>query len=365
MQFIVICFFVSLAATLFVVRTSASHSRVSGDSDLSGPQKFHTRVVPRIGGAAIILASLAGLLTAYFQGRTYWREIALLLIAGSPAFLAGFIEDLTKKVGVLARLCATMVAGLVAALILGAVVQRTGIDWIDAMLLSVPLISIAVTCFAVAGLANAINIIDGFNGLSSMVAILMFGSIGYISIQTGDALVLGISLIMIGSIAGFFVWNYPAGLIFLGDGGAYFIGFMLAESVILLVLRNPAVSPWYAVLLFSYPIFETLFSVYRRVIVRRVSPGSPDGVHLHSIIYRRVLRWMIADSENLGSTLRNSMTSPYLWLLSGMAIFPASIFWANSYILFAFVLGFCFSYVWLYRKIIRFKTPKWIVFHLK
>ncbi|RYG29571.1 hypothetical protein EON81_26455, partial [bacterium] len=56
-------------------------------------------------------------------------------------------------------------------------------------------ISVAVTCFAVAGLANAINIIDGFNGLSSMVAMLMFGSVGYIAIQTGDALVLGISLI--------------------------------------------------------------------------------------------------------------------------------------------------------------------------
>lgn len=365
MQFTVFCFFISLAVTLFIVRTSVTHGFASADSDMSGPQKFHSRPVPRIGGVGVFVACCAGWVLALVQDRPYWRELGLLLLAATPAFFAGLTEDLTKRVGVLARLSATMLSGLIAAWLVGAVVQRTNIAWVDSYVLAIPVLAFALTCLAVAGLANAFNIIDGFNGLSSMVAILMFGSIGYIALQAGDFMILGITLIMIGAVAGFFVWNFPAGLIFLGDGGAYFVGFMLAECVILLIYRNPVVSPWYAILLFIYPIFETLFSIYRRVVVRKTSAGSPDGVHLHSIIFRRVLRWMISDSQNLGATLRNSMTSPYLWLLSAMAIFPASIFWNNSKILFVFVIAFCFSYVWLYRRIIRFKTPKWLVFRLK
>ena len=68
---------------------------------------------------------------------------------------------------------------------------------------------------------------------------------------------------------GFFVWNFPAGLIFLGDGGAYFLGFYVAELAILLLHRNPAVSPMFPLLLCIYPVFETLFSIYRRTLPAR------------------------------------------------------------------------------------------------
>ncbi|KVD68742.1 hypothetical protein WK15_32420 [Burkholderia ubonensis] len=79
-------------------------------------------------------------------------------------------------------------------------------------------------------------------------------------------------------------------LIFPGDGGAYFIGFMLAELAILLVMRNREVSAWYPVLLFMYPIFETCFSIYRKKFVRGMSPGNPDGVHRHMLVYKRLMR---------------------------------------------------------------------------
>ena len=83
---------------------------------------------------------------------------------------------------------------------------------------------------------------------------------------------------------GFFVWNFPAGLIFLGDGGAYFLGFYLAELAILLLHRNPEVSPMFPLLLCIYPVFETLFSIYRRKCAarpagrhaRRRPPAQPD-----------------------------------------------------------------------------------------
>ncbi|KWE82613.1 hypothetical protein WL81_30570 [Burkholderia ubonensis] len=82
-------------------------------------------------------------------------------------------------------------------------------------------------------------------------------------------------------------------LIFPGDGGAYFIGFMPAELAILLVMRNRKVSAWYPVPLFTYPIFETCFSIYRKKFMRGMSPGIPDGMHRHMLVYKRLMRRLI------------------------------------------------------------------------
>ena len=145
----------------------------------------------------------------------------------------------------------------------------------------------------VAGIANAVNIIDGFNGLASMCAVLMLISIGYVAFQVGDLAVMYMAAIGVGAVLGFFVWNFPLGLIFLGDGGAYFLGFFVAELAILLLHRNPGVSPMFPLLVCIYPVFETVFSIYRRVMLRGQPAGMPDGIHLHSLIYRRVMRWAI------------------------------------------------------------------------
>ena len=151
--------------------------------------------------------------------------------------------------------------------------------------------------FAVAGIANAINIIDGFNGLASMCVVLMLGALAYVAFQVGDPTVATLALAGIGAVLGFFLWNFPGGLIFLGDGGAYFLGFFVAELSILLLVRNPTVSPLFPLLACIYPIFETVFSIYRRRFLRATPPSMPDGIHLHSLIYRRLLRWAVGDSS--------------------------------------------------------------------
>lgn len=131
----------------------------------------------------------------------------------------------------------------------------------------------SLTALAVAGLANAINIIDGFNGLAAIVATMMFLSLALVAFHVGDVFVLSCALVMAGAILGFFLWNFPGGHIFLGDGGAYLIGFMLGELAVLLTMRHTEVSAWYPVLMFIYPIFETLFSIYRKQFLRGISPG--------------------------------------------------------------------------------------------
>ncbi|AQW30435.1 glycosyltransferase [Ralstonia syzygii subsp. celebesensis] len=356
-----VAFLVSFAVTLMVIRYSSLHAHITADWDLHGVQKFHARPVPRIGGLGIVLAMTAAAVAAWIRDpQVVGYPFLLLVVCVMPAFIAGFIEDMTKRVSPRERLLATMAAALVAVYLLNAKIVRIDIHLID-LALAIPLISIAITTVAVAGLANSINIIDGFNGLASMVAMMMFVSLAYVAFRVGDTLILTIAFAMIGAILGFFIWNFPAGHIFLGDGGAYMIGFVLAECSILLVLRNGSVSAWYPVLMVIYPIFETLFSIYRRRILKGVPAGYPDGVHLHTLIYRRVMRWAVGSKDERHRLRRNSMTSPYLWLLSLLAVLPATLFWNSKIVLLVFVAIFIFLYVWLYWRIVRFQSPRWLI----
>ncbi|WP_153099863.1 MraY family glycosyltransferase [Paraburkholderia hayleyella] len=353
-------FIVSLTITLLIVRYAHVHEKFSTDADLAGVQKFHARPVPRIGGVGIVFGLVVSTLSLYGTYPVVAGGILGLSACGLPAFASGLSEDLTKKVSPLTRLLCTMAAAALAYFMLQISVTRISVPPLD-FLLTYPVIAFAVTVLAVAALANAVNIIDGFNGLAAMVALMMFASLAYVAFQVSDAVVLSASLIMMGAVLGFFIWNFPAGLIFLGDGGAYFIGFMLAELSILLVMRNPEVSAWYPVLLFMYPIFETCFSIYRKKFVRGISPGIPDGVHLHMLVYKRLMRWVVGSRTARELTRRNSLTSPYLWLLCLVAVVPATLFWRHTLHLFCFVVVFALTYVWLYLSIVRFRSPRWMV----
>jgi UDP-N-acetylmuramyl pentapeptide phosphotransferase/UDP-N-acetylglucosamine-1-phosphate transferase len=163
-----------------------------------------------------------------------------------------------------------------------------------------------------------------------------------------------------GAVLGFFVWNYPAGLIFLGDGGAYFLGFFVSVLGILLLNRNPQVSPLFPLLMMIYPVFETLFSMYRRRIVKGRPVGMPDGVHLHSLIYRRLLGWAVGRDDAARLTRRSTLTAPYLWLLCMMAVIPSVLFWDDSRVLGACIVLFAIAYLYLYRRLVRFRTPRWL-----
>jgi len=358
-----ISFAVSALLTLLVIKQSKFHG-ASLDSDLLGVQKVHAHAVPRIGGLCIFASVVISGVVSMLREPDIGRWILLLLLCSSVAFLGGIVEDYTKRVSPFRRLILTMTAAVMGYFLLGASIER--IDWIFSYWpLKYIWISLPLTVLAVAGIANAINIIDGFNGLASVVTICMLLSLGYVALQVNDMFVLVVALMVAGATAGFLVWNYPAGLIFLGDGGAYFIGFMLGELALLLVMRNPQVSTWYAALLLIYPTFETLFSIYRRVFLRGTSPGVPDGIHLHSLIFRRLVQWAVGRHDARALMRRNSLTSPYLWLLSLMAVIPATLFWRHTWILILCCLLFISSYIWLYVRIVRFKSPRWMIFGKK
>jgi len=356
------CFIIGMFATLLILRSSMRHGHISADHDLSGVQKYHARPVPRIGGSGVMAALLGGCVIAQLNDSAIADGLWLLVLCAMPAFITGIAEDFTKTVRPRWRLLATAASAAFAAWLLEGVIARTHIPGLDLLLPWAPF-AVALTLFVVAGVANAINIIDGFNGLASMCVFMMILAMAYVAFQVGDTFVFTACLITAGAVLGFFVWNFPAGLIFLGDGGAYLLGFLLAELGILLVHRNANVSPIFPLLLCAYPIFETIFTMYRRKFVRGVATAAPDGIHLHTLIHRRLIRWTLQNNlERRRLTRRNSMTSPYLWLLCLTSVIPSVLWWNSTAILSWFLLAFVIAYMWLYARIVRFKTPRWMVF---
>ncbi len=360
MLILLMAFAVSLVVTLWLVRRTKSEGHRFHDHDLSGPQKFHVTPVPRVGGLGIVAGVLVGISALWWSDAGVALQALLLMACAVPAFGSGLTEDLTKTQSPRRRLFFTAVSASLAVVFLDAVISRTdipGLDWVVSFSAGAALI----TVFVVAGVANSLNIIDGFNGLASMCAVLMLASVGYVGFQVGDELIVVMAVAGVGAVLGFFVWNFPAGLIFLGDGGAYFLGFYIAELAILLLYRNPSVSPMFPLLVCIYPVFETLFSIYRRVMLRNQPAGMPDGIHLHSLIYRRIMRWAIGKKAKRSAARRNSMTSPYLWMLCMTAVVPAMLFWDSTAALASFIVLFGVGYTALYWRIVRFKAPRWMI----
>jgi len=283
----------SFAFNAAIVGSQRWHGKLTHDHDLGGVQKVHTTAVPRIGGIGVMAGLLCsiGIFAYAYPGTldgTQLNLILLLLCASIPAFIAGVIEDFTKKVSVRMRLAATVASSLLASALLGATLGDLNIWGLDSLLVYAP-VAIVVTAVVVAGAANAVNIIDGFNGLSSSTIILMSAGLGAIAWQYDDAFVMTLAALSAGAAAGFFLLNYPAGKLFLGDGGAYFLGFWVAEMAVLLLVRHAEINAWQVLGVCAYPIIEVLFSIYRRRFIQNVSPGAPDALHLHTLVFRRVV----------------------------------------------------------------------------
>lgn len=348
-------------ACYLIIRYEHLHAHLSHDHTEAGPQKFHALPTPRIGGLPIvggifISAALLPALPNHFSDQLY----QLLLLAAMPAFLGGITEDITKKVGVSQRLLLTILSGVLGCLLLGATLDHLGIPGVDALFTWAPL-AIAFTAFAVGGIANSVNIIDGYNGLASGFAIIASLAMAVVAGQHGDSLLLYANLAMAGALLGFIGWNWPMGKIFLGDGGAYFTGFWLAEMTILLVVRNPSVSVWFPLAIMIHPVFETLFTIYRRKFLHESHPGMPDANHLHQMIYKRLVRLHVGSREAQHKTRRNSRVAPYFWAFTGMTACAASMIPGHEHALQLLCLLYCAAYIWLYRRLSSWRIPKWLI----
>ena len=350
--FAVIAPFAAVAAWVgarALCRSAKGHERAL-DETWGGPQKVHAEPTPRIGGMAVAAGIVGGTLAQGLMGADIGAWLLLLLCA-APGFAWGLIEDLTKRGDVMVRLVLTAISAGLAFVLLDARITQIDLPYIDD-LLTLTTVSFAFTLFAVAGVSHATNVIDGLNGLSGFTSLLAATGLAVVAWSVGDAFVASAASILAASVAGFLLVNFPRGRIFLGDGGAYLVGLLLAELSVLIVFRNSEVSVWFPLVLLAYPIWETIFSMLRRRDRGR-SSGQADRLHLHSLVYHRVVRGRSRKTRDV--IARNSLASLCLWPLPIACFGAALALWQDSLALQLAAGAFAMFYVLLYRTIVRFR----------
>ncbi len=337
---------VSAALCLILVLTQRWLGMLTAD-DTQGIQKVHTTITPRVGGFGIFLGFAFAIFLFTPSGSSLtW----LVLIAALPAWIAGLAEDLTDRISTRIRLLATTISAALAWWLTGYTISSVDIPIIDQLLSWTPL-ALLFTLFAVAGVAHAINLIDGFNGLAAGTVLICLIALGVIASNQGDVEVLKITLLLMTATLGFFILNYPFGKIFLGDGGAYALGFFIAWIAVMLASRHAeSLSPWALLLICAYPVLETVFSILRRLQTNR-RMDHPDRTHLHSLIFRRVIPRFF---PNTNRNTRNALTAPLLWVFAAIPA-AAGVYWQdNTMACLLALVATTAVYMLLYRRVSRF-----------
>lgn len=283
------------------------------------PQKFHDKITPRLGGI--------GIFVSFFCAYLITQQISFFIIFGLFfVFLSGILEDF------LSRLTPTLRLFLQ---IFGIALLLFSPDAIITNLTPIAILpvffGVIFSIFGILGACNAINIIDGLNGLSSGIAILIFCAIFFTALPASEPTAI---LAIFGAFctAGFFILNFPRGMIFLGDGGAYFLGVLLAFT--LARLSNAGISAWFGLAVMIYPIFEVVFSIFRRKMAGHKAMR-PDSLHLHSLIFR------ICGNNAISAEVILIFYAIYLLLVCFCASTHA------HYMLFS--AGFCTAYTIIYK----------------
>lgn len=355
---LILPFFVSFISCAILI--ALNHWMGIGVDKTTGVQKFHFYPTSRLGGVALMSGLTCSVLWMSNNSSTTHLFFIQFILASAPVFLAGTLEDITHKVAPSVRLILALISSSLAYLHLDVMVIRTDV-WLVDWLLQWPIFIYLLTILVISGFTHSINMIDGFNGLASGQTLLMLGFLSYLNYITNQLDLLSLSLPLFIITLGFFAWNWPFGKIFLGDGGAYLLGFCVVCLGLLLVCRSPNVSPFAPIMLGIYPLVETIFSMYRRLVIRGHSVTRPDALHLHSLIFRRVFK---NRSSCANFQLMNSKVALFFWFLTFIYSGITSIYYKESNILFGLFFTYVFLYTWLFTQLIRFKTPRWIFFYL-
>ena len=333
---VLLCSAVLLSKPLHLHFTAKGHTSAA-------KQSSHRIPTPRIGGLGLVAFALIGI---------FWTEsetsglILMLCVSSLPVFIGGFGEDTGFDVTPKMRLLLSFVSAAFAGILLGAWISRTGVPFLDSAL-GVTIISIMFTMLMAGGICHSINLVDGLNGLSIGLSIIMSLALAAVATFVGDMAMATTSLLLTASLAGIIVFNFPFGKIFLGDAGAYTTGHLLTWIAILIMARNPQVAPFAMFLIFFWPVADMLFAIMRRI--RNGKPiDQPDRMHFHQFVMRAI-ELTIVNRRSLS----NPLAAALIWPLAALPVSFAIMFY-DSNLIAAIAWIVCFGlFAWTYVAGIR------------
>lgn len=261
--------FIALGLTPVLMR----YAVVIGVMDEPNERKVHSNSTPRIGGVAMVLATIVPLLIWLpFETRNIAICSAIMVI-----FLFGFWDD-RKGLSYKQKFVGQVLAALI--VVVGGGLYIRELPFGESVSLSVPFLYV-LTLFFLVGITNAMNMTDGLDGLAGGTTLLSFGLIAVLSIQSDAPNVLLITVAVVGGVLGFLRFNSHPAVVFMGDTGSQFLGFILGlEAIMLTQYADPTLSKSLPLLVLGLPLFDTLIVMLLRIKQGR-SPFHADRNHIH------------------------------------------------------------------------------------
>lgn len=322
-------FFTALAITMILVPPLRQVATPWGLVDRPNQRKIHARIVPRVGG----IAMMAGFLIPFLMWIPLDRPFASILIGVLVLAVFGIWDD-RSDLDYRMKFAGQLVAVAIVVFYGGIIIDRIPFFGLDAL---PRVVSIPLTIFVLVAVTNAINLSDGLDGLAGGVAALSFGGVAFLAyVVEGVGLALA-ALAALGALLGFLRYNTWPARVFMGDAGSQYLGFVLGALVVVLTQHvHSAMSPAVGLLLIGLPLLDTAMVIIGRVSRGR-SPFSADRTHIH----HRFL--------DLGFDHYEAVT--LIYLAQATLVVAAVLFRYQSdgviVLLFALFAGITLSYFWL------------------
>ena len=249
-------------------------------------RKVHQQATPRLGGAAILFSflcviTIAALAVPQLAEMLYGKNavIGSIILGSLGIFFIGFLDDLARLAPKTKLIGELLIAGFV---VWGANLSFNSVQFLGLGSIVLPeWVGVGLSCLWIVGMANAINLIDGLDGLASGIVLLGLIAVSIVGYFAGISSVTWMSTLLIGCLLGFLVYNSRPASIFLGDCGSLTLGYLAGCLTLLASFREDGVLDGiFPVLAFAVPVLDCFFAIFRRTMRGR-SPFSPDMEHFH------------------------------------------------------------------------------------
>ncbi|GFH39609.1 glycosyltransferase family 4 protein [Lactococcus insecticola] len=267
-------------------------SRKIGAVDNPNARRINTKPMPSAGGVAIfvafsvitlfVLPRFVGLANSKLVDATYFRYIWPFVLGGGIVALTGFIDDIVE-LGAKAKLFGQILGACVIWFFTHSHLDNFKVPFGGPLLEFPTWLSFLATIFWILAITNAVNLIDGLDGLASGVSIISLttmGLVAYFFLKTPNVYLPITIFVLVFAIAGFFPFNFNPALIYLGDTGALFLGFMIAVLSLQGLKNATAVAVLTPMIILGVPLTDTVVAMIRR----KLNGGSmvqADKMHLH------------------------------------------------------------------------------------
>lgn len=266
-------YFGTVLVAMFLVPVMSRVAKKYRLVDVPGPRKVHKTVIPRIGGVAFVVPTLALVLPVFFLdnaiGQSFRQmraELSVLLVAACLTLVVGLIDDLRSVPGYIKLLC--VIAASLAVCASGATVRSFSVgNWFE---VETGWLAWPLTVFWITTITVCMNFIDGLDGLAAGIAAMLCGTIVLLAYLADQAAMVVLMLALLGSVTGFLFFNFHPAKIFMGDSGSMFLGFVIGASSIVCQTKKPTlVGLALPLLVLGVPIFDTGSAFVRRCMLER------------------------------------------------------------------------------------------------